>query len=119
MQPTSSATSASSRVPRILLTCLIFFIGLALSVFVAWAPPHVLPAFQEVQSGFGMDQPLLTRLVMQYHAGYWLLPVLVLLMALVRGPRQGGWFGMAGALLVFLLTAIAAYWPVIAAGTVV
>ncbi|HEY0065443.1 MAG TPA: hypothetical protein VGC21_25220 [Telluria sp.] len=82
-------------------------------------PTLVIPSFALVYQSFGPTLPFATRLLLAVYPYYWLLPIAVVVLGLRRSGASAFTVGLAGLIIVFLFTVVAAYLPTFALGAVV
>ena len=98
--------------------------GLLISVIMAALSTYITPQLALLYTNFGAELPAVTNMALNYYGVAWLLPIIVLCVAMMWPNRESCGMismvvGAVGSIVLFLATQAAAYLPVLTMGAVV
>jgi len=123
-QPPRVPVEDLSKPGRSIGSVFLLVFGLCCAFIVAMGPTLIVPHFKKTFAAFGLNLPLLTRMVVDYYLWLWLLPIAVIVAHLYwPNPRRRALaaclVGIGGLCLVVPTMFIAFYGPLFALGSTV
>lgn len=115
-----AAPGQRSKIVRMVLV----YVGLIFASLAAMMPAVVLPHYDRLYRGFGIEMPVLAQAFVRHAAWFWLLPVLVIAVRLFwphaqRRSEVACGVGVAAFLLLLIATVVALNLPALTLGAVV